>query len=315
LWHWRIDKLFEHFADPFRPFSFYEELRTTLQDAYRAGDEDEFGTTASFDAVGREVHTDFSAIPYNDWVDTRKKAAFYLQAENKAPIWVSEFGTSRRTDNAWWDYILKYFRESDANWCYWSVDAVAIPRNFNGSVNSFKKETYGIFDTSRGDYSAVVGWKLQDLVGIMAPSKEMPEVLHVPAECTFELESNLAASQEATSLGEFLSTMDWTSQSTRTAAGLAVLALLTPIGLCALLICCCAAGRHNGEDPQFSSRYLKLHPELAKTPDSQVVEMEEATVGNDSWYCCSSKKQGKVALLQPGEKQAPPVVNSARRVR
>jgi len=321
FWHWRIDKLFEHFADTFRPFSFYEELKNTLRDAYQAGDADEFGTTASFDAVGREVHTDFVAsdaagIPYDDWVNTRKRAVFYLQAENKAPVWVSEFGTSRRKkDNAWWKYILKYFRESDTNWCYWPVDAVAIPKNFNGSTNDFKKETYGVFDTSRGDFSAVVGWKLQDLVGIMAPSEDMPQVLHAPAECTFELESNLAASHEDTSVQEFLSTMDWHAQGTRTAAGLVLLAILAPFVLCAVPICCCLVRKGTPEDSQVGSRYLKLNPDAAKSQDVQVTDIEEATVDNNSWYCCSSKKQVKAASsLQPGEMQAPPVV-SGRRVR
>mmetsp|Transcript_98380 Transcript_98380/g.195041 ORF Transcript_98380/g.195041 Transcript_98380/m.195041 type:complete len:762 (+) Transcript_98380:19-2304(+) len=321
FWHWRIDKLFEHFADTFRPFSFYEELKTTLKDAYVAGDEDEFGTQASLDAVGRQVHTDFSTVGdeggilYDDWVKARKRAVFYLQAENKAPVWVSEFGTSRRTDNAWWEFILRYFRESDANWCYWPVDAVAIPRNFNGSVNSFKKETYGVFDTSRGDYSSVVGWKLQDLVGIMAPSEDMPEMLHTPAECTFELESNLAASQEVTSVSEFLGTMDWNAQGTLKAVGLAVLLVLAPIGLCAWLCCYCLARKGNADDSQVGSRYLKLqNPDASKTQDQQVTEdIEDATFDNNSWYCCSSKKQLKPAL-QPGEMQAPPVV-SGRRVR
>lgn len=240
FWHWKIDKFFTHLVDTFRPFTFTAELKKTLQQATQVGDEDEFGSTPSFAEVGRRVHADFSRkyndgvglISYEEWSATRDRAVFYLEDGDKAPVWVSEFGTSRKADNAWWEYVLRYFKEKDVSWCYWPMDPIAVPKDFEGVNDTFKTETYGLFDTSRYDYSAVVGWKLQDLISIMEPSKDLPRKLKPPDECAFELESNLARSTEETGSFEFVSTMSWNPQADVDALCIFFVFLLIPV------ICC-----------------------------------------------------------------------------
>jgi len=131
--------------------------------------------------------------------------------------------------------VLKYFRETDVSWCYWPLDPIAIPRNFNGVENSFKLETYGIFDTLRYDYSAVIGWKLQDLISIMPPSEDLPAVLPVPPECAFEQAANEERAAEETSMLEFLTTLSWTPEAQALVLGFLFLLCVVPM-LCGCLV-------------------------------------------------------------------------------
>lgn len=357
FWHWKIDRFYRHVADTLRPFTFFQYLTSTLREAYMAGDEDEFGSSPSFSDVGRRIHADFSytyqggtgLITYEDWADARGRAVFYLARQNQAPVWVSAFGTSRKADNAWWAYILRYFRETDISWCYWPLDAVAIPRNFNGNDNSFKLETYGIFDTSRTDYSAVIGWKLQDLVSIQAPSDDHPSTLPVPPKCSFELEPNLERSAEATGVVEFLTTMAWSPQAVLEAVFLVLLVLLVPC-----LCCCClrwtlSALRQQGRErgpkawpvAPHEQEYLALNGHVASKNglgsglgggmasrtrirgqgtvidaqplaadfETRLGPEERGNGGGGAFFCCSKRRIPKSAW------QMPAGGNSARRVR
>jgi len=279
FWHWKIDVFFGHLVDAFRPSVFVQKLKKTLRQASAAGDEDEFGSTPSFSDVGRHVHADFSRkyrggvglVSYKEWSSARDRAVFFLEDKDKAPVWVSEFGTSRKADNAWWEYVLRYFREKDVNWCYWPMDPIAIPSNFNGTMNAFKSETYGLFDTSRYDYSAVVGWKLQDLVSIMAPSEDLPSKLDAPKEaCTFELEPNLASSREETGLVEFLRTMSWSIQAETDVISVLLLALLI-LGVCCLGCCMVLSRRKRNarsEDEKGSVQDRRYQPLMSQGPMS-----------------------------------------------
>jgi len=269
FWHWKIDKWFRHLTQTFRPFTFVDNMKRTLREAYDVGDEDEFGSTPSFSEVGRRVHADFShaynggvgLISFDEWSSARDRAVFHIQDEDEAPIWVSEFGTSRKADNAWWEYVLKYFREKDVNWCYWPMDPVAIPSNFNGTKNSFKLETYGLFDTSRYDYSAVVGWKLQDLVSIMAPREDQPSTLPVPEECRFELTPNLESSAQETDTMEFLMSLEWTPQAALEVFGFIFFVTICP---CLNILCCyfmiCRTGSKPAKAVQIAMQDTKYLP-------------------------------------------------------
>eukprot|EP00931_Biecheleriopsis_adriatica_P031550 TRINITY_DN18488_c0_g1_i2.p1 TRINITY_DN18488_c0_g1~~TRINITY_DN18488_c0_g1_i2.p1 ORF type:complete len:202 (+),score=31.75 TRINITY_DN18488_c0_g1_i2:224-829(+) len=169
----------------------------------------------------------------------------YLVTSNKAPMWVGEFGANTKVNNTWWNYSLRYFKDLDLNWCYWPVDAEKLPRNFGekGRDPGYNHgegllDTYGIFDSSRRDYSAVVGWKLQQLIDIQPPSPNSPLELPVQGTCVFDLEANLEAASRQSSMTEWLRTVN--PQNTTMAMALVFSdALIVLFGCCC---CCCCVG-------------------------------------------------------------------------
>jgi hypothetical protein len=51
----------------------------------------------------------------------------YLLAQNKAPLWIGEFGVNSGSDfsvsNGWFPNIIRWLGETDADWCLWHLDA------------------------------------------------------------------------------------------------------------------------------------------------------------------------------------------------
>jgi len=119
------------------------------------------------------------------------------------------------------------------------MDPISIPStgSTGEQLSAFEVDTYGVFDPFRRDYSAVVGWKLQDLVSIQSPARGQPENLGPPSNCSFDLETNLQASAQPTSLASYLATMTWTSQGMICVWFIFSLLILAPC-LCWWFFCC-----------------------------------------------------------------------------
>jgi len=116
---------------------------------------------------------------------------------------------------------LRYLAESDADWCYGTLEA----------EHAGDHDTYGLFDTSRNNFVAVVGWKLQDLVKVQAPRFETaPASARPPGACHFAIEENRLRAFEGTLVAEYLADvlLDWR----------VTLCLL--LWTCLLLLCLCS---------------------------------------------------------------------------
>jgi endoglucanase len=50
----------------------------------------------------------------------------YLLASNTAPVWIGEFGHVAATlpthVTEWWDYIMAWQKDQDADWCWWALN-------------------------------------------------------------------------------------------------------------------------------------------------------------------------------------------------
>lgn len=151
---------------------------------------------------------------YQRFVDARQSSFLFLHTEDRAPVWTGEFGTNDR-NSTWWQNIIRIYKEVDYGWCYWPLDAVTVlPGISNMVVKGYnmskgRSDTYGLFDWKLGDYRAVVGWKLQDMISIMGTRPDFPASIAAPDTCEFVAEENELYAAEGTSLWEVLSTTNW----------------------------------------------------------------------------------------------------------
>jgi len=78
-----------------------------------------------------------------------------LEGIGRVPVWLSEFGASRRS--LWWSHLMRYAEENSVDWAYWS---------FNGEKFLGHDEPYGLVkedgETVRHE------WKLRDLQELIA---------------------------------------------------------------------------------------------------------------------------------------------------
>ncbi len=72
---------------------------------------------------------DFKKIMDEEW-------GFVLDLEigKRAPVWVSEFGTSADGDKKWFNNIIRYLKEKDADFAYWPLNAGT---TFEGNPEGF----------------------------------------------------------------------------------------------------------------------------------------------------------------------------------
>jgi len=238
-WNWVLDSFEMRLTGWFPPLRFIRDLRDALNKAMAVRRADEFGRITEGLDHGSSTSIHNRPATYEDWANARTKAAFFLHRKGLAPLWVSEFGTASKAGNDWWEHLLHYLHEHDISWCYWAMDPLSIPRadSTGKQLSSFEVDTYGVFDPSRRDYSAVVGWKLQDLVSIQAPTGGQLEKLGPPGNCSFDLEANLQTSAQPTSLVAYLVTMTWTTQALLCAWFSFALLILAPC-LCWWCFCC-----------------------------------------------------------------------------
>jgi len=257
-WHWVLDSFELHLTSMLPLPLFMRNLRDALNKATAARRADEFGwTTDGTVSHGSSFLAHERPTSYEDWADARTRAAFFLHRKGLAPLWVSEFGTASKVGNSWWEYVLRYLHEYDISWCYWAMDPLSIPSagSAGKQPSSFEVDTYGVFDPVRRDYSAVVGWKLQDLISIQAPAGSQPEKLDPPGTCSFDLERNLHASEQPTSLATYLTTTKWTTQVLLSAWLSFALLILAPC-LCWWFFCCHPrSGSSNQARTWSSSRF------------------------------------------------------------
>mmetsp|Transcript_81264 Transcript_81264/g.181670 ORF Transcript_81264/g.181670 Transcript_81264/m.181670 type:complete len:322 (+) Transcript_81264:3-968(+) len=297
--------------DSFDPFFFYRDLKEITKVAVESEARAEAGEPPR--AARDSTSEDFSyssgspSVSYDHWADIRNEAVFFMQNKEKAPIWVSAFGTNTRRDNAWWDYIIQYFRHYDVSWAYSSLDAVKVPLHLQDGPSAHMADTYGIFDASRRNYVAVVGWKLQDLVSIQAPSHQYPDHVEAPSKCTFDLAPNVQASGQATSFFESLTTMSWSPK-----AALQLLLFMSPVLIIPCLILACWLGRGfflkalsaaggEGRNVFGEKSYLALdgHLDPAGRGQKANVVIDAASIGLEEekrarrggfFFCCSNPR-------------------------
>lgn len=75
-----------------------------------------------------------------------------------APVWLGEFGC--QSDSLWWRHMLRYLREREVDFAYWSV---------NGEMYNGVSENFGIF---KEDFVTIRHpWKLEGLQAIMNASQ------------------------------------------------------------------------------------------------------------------------------------------------
>jgi hypothetical protein len=229
-------------------------------------------------AQGNPPDASYSAS-YEDWVNLREPAVYYIQNDSRAPVWVGEFGTTSGGDgnNHYWNHMLRYYEEHDVNWCYWALDPIRYPKDFSAHTASHSNLTFGVFDVSRKDYWAVVGWKLQALIGIMQPKSTTPAQLMAPAACVFEEAPNLAAVQESTSVELMHETTAWPL--------MAIIQLVFLIALAVLIPCICICVIVYFLRNKNTDTYSKLD----NKGNNQFVESAPPTPRN-SFMCCGTGK-------------------------
>lgn len=91
---------------------------------------------------------------------------FLLNDDGGVPVWVGEFGNADDEDSLYWEYLMRYMRERDVDWAYWSL---------NGEKRPHEPESYGLLS---GDMQTVMHpWKMADLRGLMEVGASLDQVL------------------------------------------------------------------------------------------------------------------------------------------
>jgi aryl-phospho-beta-D-glucosidase BglC (GH1 family) len=190
---WPVYSWVHHVMESFDPLFFKSQMEHNVGNAVEG---------RSMAVAGQLTESGGFSSSYDAWVSVREGSAYYLQKQGKAAVLVAEFGASTGgdVDNSYWNYVLKYFGDNHVNWCYWALDPIRYPKDAAWAHTKFQSDnTFGIFDSSRKDYWAVVGWKLQALVGIMPPASSAPKHMEVPGACVFEEGPNVEAAKQPTS--------------------------------------------------------------------------------------------------------------------
>uniref|UniRef100_A0A7S2PC75 Glycoside hydrolase family 5 domain-containing protein n=1 Tax=Zooxanthella nutricula TaxID=1333877 RepID=A0A7S2PC75_9DINO len=223
-WYSTAYLVWSHLAGPFELFGFLRDITV------------EYGTEAEGRDDVQSTHP-FTEQPYDRFADMREEAGFYLQRDDIAPVWVSEFGGMRRGASKWHNNTMRFFKAMDASWCWWPLDPQKIPQDFDPEDPDGQLDLYGLFNPPSRDYRSVVGWKLQDLVDLQAPSPDAPARVSVPPQCTFDPRANEEAANRATGGLEFLLSIHWTVYMALTTAIFVLLVLLRCIALCSCCLC------------------------------------------------------------------------------
>jgi len=104
---------------------------------------------------------------YEDFASSRDAVWGYISMQNIGPVWVAEFGEESPTTH--WNWTIKYLRERDLDFAYWSIDGEHFPSaavDLGHAIPHMKHdENYGLL---LGDYESVRHtWKLKDLQSLM----------------------------------------------------------------------------------------------------------------------------------------------------
>lgn len=182
------------------PFDFEQQLGDL---ANIFGTEDEERTKLQKTHPGSEM-------PYKRYKEQRLDSGFHLVRDNYAPVWVSEFGTGRRWADKWYNNTMKLFGELDVSWAWWPLDVDKIPVGFDPKDPDGEMDAAGLFNPGLRNYRSVVGWKLQDMIGIMAPKPDFPSHVQIPDKCVFDATANEAETAKPTDNMAFFRTFHWT---------------------------------------------------------------------------------------------------------
>ncbi|EMC96289.1 glycoside hydrolase family 5 protein [Baudoinia panamericana UAMH 10762] len=102
--------------------------------------------------------------PYPSFALDMERNWGYLLRGDIAPVWVGEFGAphgGNDGDHHYWNNLMKYLRDVDADWGYWALN----PRK----PENYDNETYGLL---ADDWETVVDdWRIKDLLKLVAPRR------------------------------------------------------------------------------------------------------------------------------------------------
>jgi len=183
-WAWRWFRLGDFMTNGVGSL---EEVLKALSGMYNSGD------------------TDLKSQDYASFREERVKAWAFMLTEDRAPVWVGEFGEMRRSE--WWTSFLRWAGEVDLDWCYWAIDGYKYPPGVvvdtsillpdqawgipNGKpTTKHLDEPFGLFDMNYA--GAKQTWKLADLLSIQAPVLAPDnESIKLPEDVVFKVESQL----------------------------------------------------------------------------------------------------------------------------
>lgn len=111
---------------------------------------------------GWSTFVPYGKRPYPSFaLDMERNWGFLLNG-NIAPVWVGEFGAPHaggEQDHHYWDNLMKYLGETDADYGYWALN----PRK----PENYDNETYGLL---ADDWESVIDdWRFADLRSLMLP--------------------------------------------------------------------------------------------------------------------------------------------------
>jgi endoglucanase len=101
-----------------------------------------------------------------------------------APVWVSEFGTSRgdndpiKPSKTWWNHLMCYLQKSDIDFAYWALNGSKLAKDAKSSLKKgadiYVNEPYGLLDRSWNYYDQ--DWRLNDITHYLLPTRQGPGV-------------------------------------------------------------------------------------------------------------------------------------------
>ncbi|MCJ1476152.1 hypothetical protein MMC13_004817 [Lambiella insularis] len=94
----------------------------------------------------------FATRPYPEFADEMKKNWGYLLDEDIAPVWVAEFGAPNhpgKGDKHYWDNLMKYLRDADADFGYWAINPRKPHRNEHESYSLVRDDWKTVVDDYR----------------------------------------------------------------------------------------------------------------------------------------------------------------------
>lgn len=106
------------------------------------------GTYGTYETYAAEVDSKWGYLVNSD-IDASPSQV--------APIWLGEFGTD--ADDLYWKYLLRYVRERDIDFGYWSLNGQ------KGAIDVVLPEPYGLL--LQDSVTIRDPWKLEDLQALM----------------------------------------------------------------------------------------------------------------------------------------------------
>jgi endoglucanase len=145
---------------------------------------------------------DILSKDYNAFKSLRSLHWAFLLEEDTAPVWIGEFGAGMQRGK-WWRYFLKYAKDMDLDFAYWTLDGYKYPAGIavnasymdsmqklptRGLLSAPIEETFGLLNS---DYTSVRDpAKLLELQNVLSSSSKGLQTLKKPGSCVFDAALN-----------------------------------------------------------------------------------------------------------------------------